>query len=590
MRCILNFVRKPQHFIFLGLLTLSTVYKGEITNTFGIYLMEEPVDRRLTTYGKGDWSRIRLSASPVISATDIVSYDFAEHGMRLRPEALARIPRPPVPGTPFVVVANGERIYLGAFVTGASSMSFAVPTIMVDRRAIVTNQPPDTLMIERAYPQPSFGVGPDPRGDPRIRAALTALGKLRTEISYVPTRHDVVKDLLWLADVGKEDVVYDLGAGDGRILISAVRDFGARKAVGIEIDPKLIVESRANAKQAGVAERVEFIEGDLFTNDFSEATVVTLYLGHGPNLDLRSKLFRTLKPGARVVAHQFGMGEWPAKKTLEVRTRYLGMYGIRANPFAGNPRVPDFGSIEDMASTSTVRMWVVPAPVAGVWSGKLSTPDGDRELNLILHQRVGDLGAVSGFFELQSATNFQGGVRVDLWGDHLRFDGHAAGLMLFDGRMSGDTIKGRLRMFEKNQSREYEWTGKREKSNFTGTWEWTSPTGSHPVQLHIERRNGQCVASYRDRGKTVPVSDFYDFGGGFYFTHLVGREPVSNGLVIDEHTGWLIGEALGDGDAIGGTIEFHPYPVHHPLGPQKEENKAEGHGLPQKWQPRRVTP
>lgn len=147
-------------------------------NSFGIYLTAEPVDRRITAYGKGDWSRIRLSESPVISATDIISYDFTNHSMRLRPEALAKISRPPVEGTPFVVVANAERIYLGAFTTIESSMLFAVPSIMVDRRMLVTNQPSDTLVIERAYPSPSFGVGPDPRVDRRIRTALSALHKL----------------------------------------------------------------------------------------------------------------------------------------------------------------------------------------------------------------------------------------------------------------------------------------------------------------------------------------------------------------------------------------------------------------------------
>jgi hypothetical protein len=137
------------------------------------------VDKRIIAHGKGDWSRIRLSESPLISAADIVSYDFADHSIRLRSETLAKIPRPPVAGTPFVVVADGQRIYLGVFTTGISSMSFAVPNIMVDRRVLVTNQAPDILVIERAYPRPSFGVGPDPRVDQRIKTALVALHKLK---------------------------------------------------------------------------------------------------------------------------------------------------------------------------------------------------------------------------------------------------------------------------------------------------------------------------------------------------------------------------------------------------------------------------
>lgn len=165
--------------ILLLMVALCSGCRAETTNSFGIYLTSEPVDKRITASGRGDWSRIRLSESPLISAADIVSYDLWGHAIRLRSEALARIPRPSVEGTQFVVVANGQRIYLGVFTTCASSMSFAVPSIMVDRRVLVTNQAPDILVIERAYPQPSFGVGPDPRGDQRIKAALSALHKLK---------------------------------------------------------------------------------------------------------------------------------------------------------------------------------------------------------------------------------------------------------------------------------------------------------------------------------------------------------------------------------------------------------------------------
>jgi len=170
-----------QYIILLGVVAFAPMGRSATTNSFGIYLAAEPVDRRITAYGQGDWSRVRLSESPLISGADILSYDFTNHSVRLRPEALARIPRPPVEGMPFVVVADGQRIYLGAFTTGLSSMSFAVPSIMMDRRALVTNQPTDTVVIERAYPSPSFAAGPDPRGDPRIKAALKALHKLKSD-------------------------------------------------------------------------------------------------------------------------------------------------------------------------------------------------------------------------------------------------------------------------------------------------------------------------------------------------------------------------------------------------------------------------
>lgn len=153
--------------------------RGETADVFAIYLVAEPVDRRIPGYGKGDWSHLRLSVSPLIAGDDIISYDFSTHVMRLRREALARIPRPPVDGTPFVVVAHGHRVYLGMFMTLASSHSLAVPAIVVDRYVMDPTQPRDTLVIERSYPTPTFGVGPDPRGDERIKAALTALQKLK---------------------------------------------------------------------------------------------------------------------------------------------------------------------------------------------------------------------------------------------------------------------------------------------------------------------------------------------------------------------------------------------------------------------------
>lgn len=129
---------------------------------------------------------------------------------------------------------------------------------------------------------------------------------------FVPTPQDVVQRMLSLAGVKAGDVVYDLGSGDGRLVIAAAK-LGAR-GVGIDIDPQRIEESRANAKAAGVADKVEFRLQDALEADVSEATVVTLYLLSSSNAKLRPKLTAQLKPGARIVSHQFGMGDWePAK-------------------------------------------------------------------------------------------------------------------------------------------------------------------------------------------------------------------------------------------------------------------------------------
>jgi cyclopropane fatty-acyl-phospholipid synthase-like methyltransferase len=130
---------------------------------------------------------------------------------------------------------------------------------------------------------------------------------------YVPTPQDVVDRMLSFAEVTSKDVVYDLGSGDGRIVITAAKKYGAR-GVGIDIDSDRIDESRRNAKEAGVAALVEFRRGDILQADVSNATVVTMYLTSSSNLKLRPLLTRQLQPGARIVSHSFGMGDWqPAK-------------------------------------------------------------------------------------------------------------------------------------------------------------------------------------------------------------------------------------------------------------------------------------
>lgn len=131
---------------------------------------------------------------------------------------------------------------------------------------------------------------------------------------YVPSPQEVVDRMLALAEVTKNDVVYDLGSGDGRIPIAAAKTYGAR-AVGLDIDPRRIEESRVNAKAAGVEHLVEFRQEDVLTADVSDATVVTLYLLSSSNARLRPILTRQLRPGARIVSHAFSMGpEWPADK------------------------------------------------------------------------------------------------------------------------------------------------------------------------------------------------------------------------------------------------------------------------------------
>ncbi|WP_026099001.1 SAM-dependent methyltransferase [Kamptonema formosum] len=139
-----------------------------------------------------------------------------------------------------------------------------------------------------------------------------------SDVPYVPTPDAVVEEMLKLAEVTGDDVLYDLGSGDGRIVITAAQKFGTR-GVGIEINPRLVQQSRENAQTAGVADRVKFSQQNLFEADLSEATVVTLYLLPEVNLKLRPKLLKQLKPGTRIVSHNYGMGDWKPERAVMLR-------------------------------------------------------------------------------------------------------------------------------------------------------------------------------------------------------------------------------------------------------------------------------
>jgi len=138
------------------------------------------------------------------------------------------------------------------------------------------------------------------------------------DVPYVPTPNEVVDRMLQLANVTGDDTLYDLGSGDGRIVITAAQRYGTR-GTGIDINPELVQQSQANAQSANVADRVDFVQQDLFQTDLSNATVVTLYLLPDINLKLRPKLLRELKPGTRIVSHDFDMGEWEPEQVVQVQ-------------------------------------------------------------------------------------------------------------------------------------------------------------------------------------------------------------------------------------------------------------------------------
>jgi SAM-dependent methyltransferase len=235
------------------------------------------------------------------------------------------------------------------------------------------------------------------------------------DVPYVPTPMEAVDVILDLAAVGPQDVVYDLGSGDGRIPIAAARLRGAR-GMGIDIDPALVRRADENARAAGVSDRVRFVRGDLFQADLRPATVVTLYLLSSLNLRLRPLLLERLRPGTRVVSNSFGMGEWRPDSVVVVE-RPGGDFGPR------------------------IYFWVIPARVAGAWELDV---DG-RPLGLVVRQS----------FQRFEATVRAGGKAYPvedpvLRGDSIAFTvrlpagGGAAAPLRFAGRVADGAMAGTL--------------------------------------------------------------------------------------------------------------------------------------------------
>jgi tRNA G37 N-methylase Trm5 len=168
---------------------------------------------------------------------------------------------------------------------------------------------------------------------PAVSAAQQA-GKLREpDVIFVPTPQEVVDAMLKLAGVHKGDVVYDLGCGDGRTVVTAAKQYGVR-AVGIDINPERIEEAKENVQKNGVGKLVTLRNEDLFEADIKEASVVTLYLLTSLNIKLRPKLWRELKPGTRIVSHSFDMGDWKAEKTENIDGRTIYLWRVPANAAA----------------------------------------------------------------------------------------------------------------------------------------------------------------------------------------------------------------------------------------------------------------
>ncbi len=253
--------------------------------------------------------------------------------------------------------------------------------------------------------------------------------KVEPDVVFATTPHKVVREMLKLAGVTKDDIVYDLGSGDGRIVIAAARDFGAR-GVGVELDPELVAESIENARKAGVGGRVRFIKEDIFTVDIREASVIALYLLPELNKQLTPKFFRELKPGVRVVAHRFGAEDWKPDMALA-------------------------------AFDTWVYLWIIPANAQGEWRVTFRNEKETKEYTLSLRQRyqmaTGTIKDEEKEFELRDAR---------LYGEEItmKVEDTIAGRrfqMNLEGIVRGDSMAGTATIAGGRSPGTYAWKGAR---------------------------------------------------------------------------------------------------------------------------------
>lgn len=254
------------------------------------------------------------------------------------------------------------------------------------------------------------------------------------EVPFVHTPQAVVDAMLQLAGVRGTDFLIDLGSGDGRIVITAAKQYGAR-GLGIDYDPYLIEASTRNAQAAGVADRVTFLKKDIFDTDLAAASVVTMYLLPEFNLRLRPRLLATLKPGTRVVSHDWDMGDWEPDAKIEV-------------PAPDKP----VGALKQ----STVYLWVIPARAEGRWRTRVPLPQGPMELALEFDQQFQALSGTARvgerLYEIERA--FVRGPFV-----FFRF-GEGSDALRFQGHLATDRIVGRVTTAD---DRTHPWRALRER-------------------------------------------------------------------------------------------------------------------------------
>ena len=265
--------------------------------------------------------------------------------------------------------------------------------------------------------------------------AVPALAQDWGDTPYVQTPQNVVDTMLEIAKIGPGDYVIDLGSGDGRMVITAAKKYGAR-GFGVDLDRKLVALANRNAARAGVADRAVFYQRDLHETDVSAATVMSIYLLPEVNLMIRTRLLATLKPGTRIVSHDYGMGEWRPDFFTEM-----------AAP----------GKTVGIGERSKIYYWVVPGRAAGRWVWRLARDGKPVEFELALQQ---NFQAIEGTLKSGKSTAHVESAR--LTGENIAFSATLDGTRYeFSGRIYNHAIEGTARVVRGTESRELPWSATR---------------------------------------------------------------------------------------------------------------------------------
>lgn len=278
-------------------------------------------------------------------------------------------------------------------------------------------------------------------------ASFSAAEGADTSVPYVPTPQSVVERMLEIGKVGPRDYLIDLGSGDGRIVVTAAKKHGAR-GFGVDLNPTRISEANANASEAGVTDKVAFYQRDLFETDLTNASVITMYLLPRVNLELRPKLLE-LKPGTRIVSHDFSMGDW--KPELHEQLEAKDKYG-------------DAGGLSD------IYLWIVPAKVGGTWQSQLQVRGKPVNYEVTLDQQFqrvsGTARAAGRTVKLQNAQ---------LNGDQLKFqfttDVEGAPVThVFSGTVYGALISGTAELSGAKMQAKLDWSAKRSSQSAASSY------------------------------------------------------------------------------------------------------------------------